>query len=344
MPRKHILRSIVGLVIFFFLRLGHEDFMGEFFVFGALDFILMGYTIAMVVLMWEVLDRNFSYFEKQGYNFTSSRDTIKGVLILTLWTGVLISGAVSFSEFYLKPKFDCAILEGTIFRETAQGQILAWLIISARIIRLNSVQNKKLEQDKAMVQKELLLSQYQNLKNQIKPHFLFNSFSVLQALIQVDTDQAEQFLSRLSKMYRYILEYREEPMSSLDKELEILDHYLYLLNVRHEESIVVTLNIDEKALNSFIPTMSLQMLVENAEKHNKFSRKEPLQINIFIEDDYLVVRNQVGKQGAEIVSTKVGLENIKSQYKLQSEKPVVIVHDQEYFTVKMPVLSNLRIA
>jgi hypothetical protein len=334
----------VGLMIFLFLRMGHTEALELFFVFEIIDIVLMLYTMLVVVLLWGVLDWWFGYFEKRRFDFTVSKDLIRAVVILSLVTFPMVLAASAFSEFYIKVKFECIIYEEALWREIGQGQIFAWLIISGRIIRVNSVQAKKLEQDKALVQKELLQSQYQNLKNQVKPHFLFNSFSVLQSLIQTNPEQAEQFLSRLSKMYRYVLENREDAMSSLEMELEVVKHYLYLLNVRHEEAIKVNFDIDSEKMTHFIPTMSLQMLIENAEKHNRFSKREPLLIDIFTEGDYLVVKNRGNRQGEEVVSTKVGLENIRSQYGLQSDQPVVIIEDAVSFTVKMPILSRFRLA
>lgn len=341
--KRYGFRISAGVLIFFFLRLGHSEILSEFFVFELIDKILLVYTVGVVLFLWEVLDRVFLYFERKKYDYSRSGDLLKVVFILTLLTFPLVVAASGISEFYIKPSLNCPVYEEAIYKEIGQGQIFAWLIIAARIIQLNAVQSRQLEQDKALVQKELLQSQYQNLKNQIKPHFLFNSFSVLQSLIHVNPAQAEEFLSRLSKMYRYILESREESMSTLEKELEILDHYLFLLRVRHEERIEVSIDVDPSKNNFFVPTLSLQMLVENAEKHNRFSKSEPLRIHIFTEGDYLVVQNQVSKKGAEVVSTKVGLENIRSQYDLQSEQSVIVIENDQTFTVKMPILSRFRL-
>jgi LytS/YehU family sensor histidine kinase len=145
-------------------------------------------------------------------------------------------------------------------------------------------------------------------------------------------------------MYRYILEKREESMSSVEREMEMLDVYMYLLKTRHENSLNLELNIDEAYYQHFLPTLSLQMLVENAVKHNNFSKTQPLLIEIFVENEYLVVKNIVRKKGTPVQSTKVGLENIRNQYELQSDKNVIIVDDEEFFTVKIPVLSILKFA
>lgn len=342
--KRYGFRLGVGFMIYFFIHLSHIQRLEQLFRFERLDQIMMIYTVLVALLVWEMIDYWFGRFERQHYNFTRTSHHFKAILILTVVTFPMIVGASVFSEFIIKPIMDCPHEEEAMYKEMAQGQIFAWLIIAARLVRLSSLQAKQLEQDKALMQKELLQSQYQNLKNQINPHFLFNSFSVLQTLIETDPPKASEFLSKLSSMYRYILENREEGMSSLEKELDVLQVYLYLLKTRHEDSLMVNVRIDEKHHQSFLPTLSLQMLVENAVKHNLFSKREPLVIDLFVEDQYVVVKNTVRRKGSEVVSTKVGLENIRSQYQLQSDRSVLVIEDDQFFTVKIPVLTRLKLA
>ena len=282
-----------------------------------------------------------------SYDLSDYKHTFRIFTILTLVGLPVVLGATWFSEFQIKPYFKecCALLESSMdgfVRMAFQAQVLAWLIISGELLKIYHDQSKRNERDKALMQKELLQSQYVNLKNQVNPHFLFNSFSVLQSLIDTKPAEASKFLERLSKMYRYMLDNREESLSSVEKELGILDHYLYLLKIRHEESLQVEIDIQTAFHNRYIPTLSLQMLVENAVKHNQFSKREPLIVTLNIENDYLVVRNKVKKKGATEDSTKLGLENIRNQYNLQTEKSVIITEDEQFFTVKLPILSGLR--
>ena len=132
-------------------------------------------------------------------------------------------------------------------------------------------------------------------------------------------------------------------MSSVDRELEILDVYMFLMRTRHGESLQLKIDIDEQYRELFIPTLSLQMLIENAIKHNKFSESDPLEIKLFIEDEYLVVQNQIHSKTSDVTSTKVGLENIRNRYGLQTDRSVVISTVDDLFTVKLPVLRGLRL-
>ncbi len=279
---------------------------------------------------------------------------MKLFLLLTVVSMPMVISSTWVSEYVIKVYFHQkyhASADGcpyppsstTFVKMAVQGQVLAWLIIAERLLQIYHEQSKKNERDKALIQKELLQSKYVNLKNQVNPHFLFNSFSVLQSLIDTRPNEASKFLDRLSKMYRYMLDQREESMSSLEKELSILEHYIYLLKIRHEESFIVNMNIDKQYYDRYVPTLSLQMLVENAVKHNQFSKREPLIVTMYVDDHYLVVKNKVKKKGATEDSTRLGLENIRSQYNLQTDKSVIITEDEQFFTVKLPILQGLKL-
>ncbi len=308
-----------------------------------LDKILLVYTVVVVMVIWEALDKGFQYFESRNYNFTRSRNLVKVIVVFTLMTLPLVAAASFISEYYIKPLLECPVSDEAFYDNIVHGQVIGWLIIAAKIIKVNTIQNQQLEKDKAMVQKELLQSKYQNLKNQINPHFLFNSLSVLQNLIETDPHKANEFVDNLSSMYRYILENREESMSSVERELGILEVYLFLLKTRHEDSLSVEISVGEEYYQSFIPTLSLQLLIENAVKHNKFSHEQPLSIKVFVENDHLVVQNKLKKKGSTPTSTKIGLENIRKQYSLQTDRSVIVTEDEEFFTVKLPVLFGLRL-
>ncbi len=342
--RKYGKRLLVALFVYCFFHVTRAETVAEAFTFNFADRIYLIYIVVVVISVWELLDRIISHKKIASLDLNRSRELLRAVVILSLAIFPPIVFASWVSEYWIKPQLEICTFQGDFFmKDILQGQVLGWLIISERLFKRYHEQSRQLERDKAQMQKELLLSQYVNLKNQIKPHFLFNSFSVLQSLIETNPEQAGKFLSRLSKMYRHILDSREDSMSHLEKELEILDAYLYLLNVRHEDSLEVTVEVDEQYLNAFVPTMSLQMLMENVVKHNRFSRSNPLIVKIYTEDDYLIIKNQLNKKGAEVISTKVGLENIKSQYNLQSDKSILIVEDDTFFTVKLPVLNRLRL-
>lgn len=191
------------------------------------------------------------------------------------------------------------------------------------------------------LEKENLLSQFSALKSQINPHFLFNSLSILSSLVKKDPDLSEQFIDRLSRAYRYILEQHDSDLVSLATELEFLQSYTFLLRTRFAQKFEVKIDLDNSVIErSRIPPLTLQILVENAVKHNRMSTQEPLQIVIGQESNMLTVRNNFRPRGEEVTSTGIGLQNIINRYALLTANPVWAGEREEEFVVKIPLLSN----
>ena len=191
------------------------------------------------------------------------------------------------------------------------------------------------------LEKENLLSQFSALKSQVNPHFLFNSLSILSSLVKKDPDLSEQFIDRLARAYRYILEQRETDVVPLATELEFLQSYTFLLQTRFEHKFEVKIDLDPQTVHSTsIPPLTLQILVENAVKHNRMSEREPLLITISREGDRLCVRNNFRPRGAEVVSTGMGLQNIMNRFALLTDKPVQAGEREDEFVVKVPLLTN----
>ena len=167
------------------------------------------------------------------------------------------------------------------------------------------------------LQKENLQSQYDVLKQQVNPHFLFNSLNVLTSLIKLEPDLAEKFSEQLSKVYRYVLENKDNELVDLKTELNFLDAYIFLLNIRFVGKLHVNLNIPDENRNDKIIPLAMQLLIENAIKHNIMSKSNPLVIDIFIDkNNCLNIINNLQERPSQIVSTGVGLKNILNRYKL----------------------------
>lgn len=191
------------------------------------------------------------------------------------------------------------------------------------------------------LQKENIRSQFEALKHQIEPHFFFNSLSVLNSLVHKDADLAGQYIAQLSKIYRYVLEIKDETVVQLLQELDFLSAYIFLMKVRHNESIQFVIEIsDDTRKYTFVPKNSLQMLAENAVKHNRFSKENPLLVRITEEDDFLRVVNNLNRRELIEGSSGIGLENIKRRYELISEKGIEIEENSFTFCVKLPKLKK----
>jgi len=179
---------------------------------------------------------------------------------------------------------------------------------------------------------------YENLKQHLNPHFLFNSLTSLSSLIRIDQQMAGDFLERMSKVYRYILKNRDNETVPLAEELIFVDLYIQLQKTRFAEGLEININIDEEFHHRKIAPVTLQNLVENAIKHNVADSESPLIIDLFIENDYLVVRNNLQRKNFVETSNKQGLANMKSLYRYLSARPMIITEVENYFTVKIPLI------
>ena len=189
------------------------------------------------------------------------------------------------------------------------------------------------------LQKENLQSQFEMLKNQVNPHFLFNSLNVLISLIKHEPDTAEKFTEQLSKVYRYVLENKEKDLVSLETELDFLKAYVYLLEIRFMDKLKISINLPEEKLSTQLPPIALQLLIENAIKHNTFSKKHPLFIDIHIdEEDYLHVLNNLQVRENRIESTGIGLKNIETRYSYLTDKKICCGVVNDCFEAKIPLL------
>ncbi|WP_160114504.1 sensor histidine kinase [Aquimarina sp. AU474] len=202
-------------------------------------------------------------------------------------------------------------------------------------------QKKELENKMNQLKKEVMTSKYKSLKNQISPHFLFNSLNTLTSLMYEDRDLASDFVTRLASCYRYILDNREEDLVSLEKELNFLDSFIFMMNVRHEGALSITTHITIDPKEHLIPTLSLQMLVENALKHNYFSKEKPLEISIIsVQNDSVLIQNNLHIREQKEESTKLGLKNIKKRYSFYTNQAIKIETENKYFKVTLPLLPK----
>ena len=181
-------------------------------------------------------------------------------------------------------------------------------------------------------------SEYELLRQQVNPHFLFNSLNVLHTLVYQDADQSARFIRQLSKVYRYVLEGNREEIVTLDRELDILEAYLSLLATRFGESLQVRFDIDPGQEAKGIIPLSLQMLVENVVKHNDIRENQPLRIDISSRDGILWVRNERRATVAKRGTTGLGLQNIRDRYRHLTGKDIVVQPEADTFCVGLPLI------
>jgi len=197
---------------------------------------------------------------------------------------------------------------------------------------------RKSVEEKELLKRESLQAQLYALKTQVNPHFLFNNLNTLSAVIPDDPGVAIDFVQQLSKVYRHILEVRDEQSILLKEELEVLEAYAFLLKTRFGENLNISIRVADELLEQRVVPLSLQILMENAIKHNIVSSAKPLSIDIYAGDDQLVVSNTLQKKNQLVESTGIGLDNIRNRYLLLGSKKVEVEEGPESFTVRIPLI------
>ena len=221
---------------------------------------------------------------------------------------------------------------GYFFRLTTS---LGLICILVKILLLNRSQKKK-EQENEQLKLAYYDAEIKNLKAQINPHFLFNALSSLSALVRENPNKAQDYISHLSKVFRYSLSNHQEQLIGLDKEIELLDSNVQLLKMRFEEALEVHINVpNRKGIQ--LPHMSLQPLLENAVKHNFVSKESPLRITIFQENNKLYFKNNLNETPFKEPSTGIGLLNLNERYTILMGTSIEIEKTEDFFIVKLPI-------
>lgn len=280
-----------------------------------------------------LLDKKLSWI-----HHTIKRLTLGFLAMVSYTILALYAQSATFNWF-----FDQSIVKPEGFTSTLMLSLLITALMTAIGLGrsfLLSWRQSAINEEK--LKRENIQSRFETLKNQVNPHFLFNSFNVLSELVYQDQDKAVNFIQQLSAVYRYVLEKREQEVVPLEEEVAFLETYIFLQQIRFQEGIVFDLQL--RSMESQIPPMSLQMLIENAIKHNVISEDEPLHIQIFEQDDYLEVRNNLQEKRIHEASSGLGLSNIKDRYKYLSEQKVKIKKTDTHFIVQLPLLKIKKYA
>jgi two-component system LytT family sensor kinase len=199
---------------------------------------------------------------------------------------------------------------------------------------------KEVEEEKEMLRRLSFREEFESLKNQVNPHFLFNCFNTLSSLIHENKATANLFLNELSKVYRYLLKNNEVGLSTIANEIRFINSYYKLLQTRYGEAIRLQVETDPRYDACLLPSLSLQLLVENAVKHNTLAKSNPLVIDIFTRNGQLVVSNNLEPRTVNVPSNKIGLKNIRLKYELLQQEGFTVTQDEKRFTVTLPLLPE----
>ena len=298
-----------------------------------------GPIAALTFLIWNALWKGNSYLShvlsrKVNWIHQPVKRLIFGIALTISYTVLAVVLLVEAFEYFSGTTL------GRAYLYTLYGSIIITILISfflhARSFLLSW---RQASFEKERFEKESISARYEALKNQVSPHFLFNSLNALTNLVHEDPDKAVRFIKQLSDVYRYVLETREKELVPLAKELAFLESYLYLQQIRFGKKLDIELDLNPADIQ--VPPLALQMLIENAIKHNIISEEDPLTIRLYAENGYLVVENNLQKKPAIIEDTPgLGLANICKRYEFLSSSKVKISEEQNRFMVKLPVLYN----
>lgn len=297
--------------------------------------ILFYVSIVLLFISWEVL-RIVHIWLNKILPFEKNLALRIGVqMFLAIILAFVIRYSIyKFGEPFLPIKLDSLFLAST------------WAIYALAVVVVNSiffvryflgrwkdslVRTERLEKEKSQVQ-------FDNLKNQLNPHFLFNALTSLNSLIVEDPSLAQQFLQQMSKVYRYVLQNKDKNFVSLSTELDFIRNFVFLIETRFSHALKINFDINDSAKEKAIVPVTLQILIENALKHNVVDAQKPLAIDIFTDQNYLIVSNNLQLRNSVETSNKQGLENLKSLYGFLTDQPVIIEQSQHRFSVKVPLL------
>nr|MBI1229494.1 hypothetical protein [Cytophagales bacterium] len=297
--------------------------------------VVLAVTLLYTFCYWEGNYQivNYARSKYPSYEQSSKRIVIQAImaLIYTVSIGLLVSfvlqqiGLVTEEPGY----YLSAILQGLVI--TTIISVIYEAAYYFQLWKESLLEGERLKKNEARLQ-------FESLKNQVNPHFLFNSLNTLSALIPVDPDRAERFVQAFAKNYRYVLEVKDKSFVPLDVELEFVRSYCFLHKIRFEDQLVITEDIDSEGKHYYIPPLILQNLVENAIKHNSVSEKHPLHIHIQLIGDVLQVSNRIHARQGIADSTKTGLKNIRERMKLVSNRIPEFYEKDGIFYATIPLV------
>ena len=254
---------------------------------------------------------------------------------------LLLNGIMGKCFVFLHRTYGIPAIEASVhvYTHPLRDFLLAGIITLSCYLMNRSLKSRKVMMEMQQLKIENIANQFEALKNQLNPHMLFNSLNTLYSLIRESPEKAQEYLNELSKVMRYTLQKDSDSHSiTLSEELEIVHSYIYLLKMRYEENLIFNFNLDEAETNRHIPKMAIQMLIENAVKHNEISNRHPLVIDITTRNNSIEVSNNLQLRRGTVSSTGIGLSNLSNRYKLLYKKDIEITETEKRFSVVIPLI------
>ena len=334
---KLLLLSLIILVVMIVISWA----LGNTVAFNVQLLQTFGYTI---VYTFSLYFANAFVFQMLDKYFVAERFSKKRILL-----GFILSFVISLLVVFVLRIFEDVVIEQRTFaafmaKERPGNYLFAIIITFFITLSLYAFYFYKAYQENKVKEQKIIAgtasAKFETLKNQIDPHFLFNSLNVLSSLIEENPESAQKFTTSLSKVYRYVLEQKDKELVGIEEELSFAKTYMNLLKMRFENSLFYELPEIQLNAEAKVVPLSLQLLLENTVKHNIVSEQKPLHIRIFIDGDYLAIQNDFQKKEVLQDRAGVGLQNIISRYGIITRRKVLIEQTEQMFTVKIPILTK----
>jgi two-component system, LytTR family, sensor kinase len=294
---------------------------------------------------WEINRLIYPYLKKLNTFIHSRRKNVAiNIVVTSFITSTITIGIISLFHYVILgmktvPMFDPLKLCVTY---TIVVNLLFQLL---NLITFIEKENTEKAIESAELKKMNAMAELQAVKSQINPHFLFNNLNVLSSLILQEKEDANKFIEEFSKMYQYILQTQEVELVPLKKELEFLETYTYLLKKRFPNSLEIKINVADDKQDFNIVPISLQILIENAIKHNVVSKSRPLLVEISSNGaDVLIIKNNMQQKMVKELSSRIGLQNIDKRYEMITGKNIIVIDDSINFVVKLPLIKTFTYA
>lgn len=337
-PKTRIVAGVIALLLTI-------SFVMRWYVFGIqwqVNIVLLVISGSVMVISWLFFSRLHTYLNdvfpyERGIMLRMVPQVLLtfGFLVFVTWLIIpYIMQYFSFETLIHKQYTDLARVAGY----TAQFLVVVLL----NVLHLSEYLFQKWHENAtraANLEKEKSQVQFDNLKNQLNPHFLFNSLTSLDSLIQDNPDLARQFLQQLSKVFRYVLQHKDKGLVPLYIELDFIKNYVFLLKTRFENTLEIDFQISEVSLDKKITPVTLQILIENALKHNIVSADRPLKIRICSDENYLKVENNLQLKKQVETSNRQGLQNLKNLYSFLTDSPFEAIEHNGKFVAYVPLIS-----
>jgi len=331
-PAFMLLLALMGNLIMVAVLQG-EKFTREMFVYSSVNSVLVGgsFMIGLTVMI-NILDRKLPWLHFPLKRLIVQTLVTIGFSLTIIAITIVLNGLFSHEQITSGYFLD----RGYFMMKIAFSFIFVGSLGSNAILFFKNWKEAAVQQEK--LKRQQLALQYETLKGQVSPHFLFNNLNSLTSLISTNPDKAIDFVKKLSEVYRYVLDQKDQELVDLATELKFVESYVFLQKIRFETNLDVQIQVNPK--NFKVIPLSVQMLVENAIKHNEISDRKPLQIRIFSTDDNcLIVENQLQKKSGSEGSGS-GIQNIRERYEFFTNKKVVIFESLDRYLISIPLLTE----